>query len=253
MSGNGRNSSSASALPSAGEVTARLLLAVLAAGAMVFPAAVAPAQQAQQTAQRDWTRNVVQTPEGGFRMGNPEARVKVVEYLSLTCSHCATFAQNGAPALIRDYVRTGRASLEYRNFVLNGVDVTASLLARCGGTARFFPIAGELLATQPNWMGRVDGLTQAERNQLNALPSGERLAPLAEMIGLTAVAARHGVSAAQARRCLTDEAGLDRLGEMARSASALGINGTPTFLINGARVEVNDWARLEPLIRAAAG
>jgi protein-disulfide isomerase len=232
----------------------RQTLYILAAlGALAATAAIAPAQQAQRPAQRDWTRTVVQTPEGGFRMGNPEAPVKVVEYLSLTCPHCADFAQNGVPALVRDYVRTGRASLEYRNFVLNGVDVTASLLARCGGADHFFPIAGQFLATQAQWMSRIDGLTQAQRDQLTALPPNERLARLAELVGLTTIATRNGVTAAEARRCLTDEAGLGRLDQMARAASALGINGTPTFLINGARVEADDWAQLEPLIRRTAG
>ena len=231
---------------------ARLILAALVA-ALAAGAAMAPAQPSQRPAQRDWSRVVAQTPEGGFRMGNPEARVKVVEYLSLTCPHCADFAQTGAPALIRDYVRTGRASLEYRNFVLNGVDVTASLLARCGGAGRFFPITGQILATQAEWMGRIQSLTRPQWDQLSALPPAERLPRLAEVSGLTEIAARHGLSPADARRCLTDEAGLDRLGEMARAASALGIAGTPTFLINGSRVSAGDWTQLEPLIRRAAG
>jgi protein-disulfide isomerase len=230
---------------------ALLLLAAAAAAAAV--AAAAPAQPAQRPAPRDWSRVVVQTPEGGFRMGNPEARVKVIEYLSLTCPHCADFAQTGAPALIRDYVRTGRASLEYRNLVLNGVDVTASLIARCGGAGSFFPIAGQFLAAQPQWMGRIQALSRPQWDQISALPPAQRLPRLAEVAGLIEIASRHGLTAAAAQRCLTDEAGLDRLGEMARAASAIGINSTPTFLINGDRVNANDWAGLEPLIRRAAG
>jgi protein-disulfide isomerase len=224
-----------------------------AATALAATAFVAPAQQTQRTAQRDWTRNVVQTPEGGFRMGNPDARVKVVEYLSLTCSHCADFARTGGTALIDDYVRSGRASLEYRNFVLNGVDVTASLLARCGGADRVFPITGQILAAQEQWMGRIQALSQAQWDQISALSPNERLPRLAEIGGLTEIAVRHGVSAAQARACLSDEAALARLGEMARAASGSGINGTPTFLINGNRVDASDWGGLEPLIRQAAG
>ena len=230
----------------------RAAAALAAAAILAFPAAIAPAQQARP-AQRDWTRNVVLTPEGGFRMGNPDAPVKVVEYLSLTCPHCAEFAHSGAPALIRDYVRTGRASLEYRNFVLNGVDVAASLVARCGGTAGFFPITGQILASQAQWMGRVEAMSQEQRAQIGALPENERLPRFVELIGLTAVAARHGVPAAQTRRCLADRAGVARLESMSEAASAAGINATPTFLINGARVEAHDWPGLEPLIRQAAG
>ncbi len=229
-----------------------LLLSVLAAAAMALPAAAAPAQR-PAPAQRDWTQTVVATPEGGFRMGNPDARVKLVEYLSLTCPHCADFARRGTPRLIGGYVRSGRVSLEYRNFVLNPVDATASLLARCAGPANFFRMAGQLLATQPQWVERVETVIHSRGSELNALPVGERLVRLAEYGGLTAIAAQHGVPAARARICLTDEAGLTRLGELFQAAEALGVNGTPTFLVNGNMVRVNTWPEIERLIRQAGG
>ena len=47
----------------------------------------------------DWTKTVTETPAGGYVMGNPEAPVKVVEYASLTCNHCAACAECGFPAL----------------------------------------------------------------------------------------------------------------------------------------------------------
>ena len=61
----------------------RLLTALLALLALALPAAAS----AQRPAQRDWTQVVTGTPEGGFRMGNPAAPVRVVEFLSLTCPH----------------------------------------------------------------------------------------------------------------------------------------------------------------------
>ena len=231
---------------------ARLVLAALAAAALAFPVATAPAQP-RAAAQRDWTQVVAATPEGGFRMGNPEARVKVVEYLSLTCPHCATFSRESAPTLIRGYVRRGRVSLELRNFVLNGVDLTATILARCGGAARFFPIAERLFATQEQWVGRLKAISQAQRDQLGALTPSARLARFAEIGGLTTLVAQHGVTADEGRRCLADPASMTRLGEMFQAAEGLGVNGTPAFLINGARVEARDWGSLEPLIRQAGG
>ena len=92
-------------------------------------------------------------------MGNPAAKVKLVEYGSLTCGHCATFAKAGMAPLVGTYVRSGKVSYEYRNFVLNGLDVAATLVARCGGPGRFFPVADTLYATQDQWMGRVSDLT----------------------------------------------------------------------------------------------
>src|SRR5688500_13061899 len=119
-------------------MTARLALAALMAIALAAPAAMAPAQTRVVPSLRDWTRVEATTPDGGFRMGNPDAPVKLVEYLSLTCPHCAAFAREGTPPLIRNYVRRGRVSFEVRNLPLNALDVTATILARCGGPERFF-------------------------------------------------------------------------------------------------------------------
>ncbi|HEX8262031.1 MAG TPA: thioredoxin domain-containing protein, partial [Allosphingosinicella sp.] len=146
--------------------SAALALALAGLAAAAPNAAAAPARKAAPTAV-DWGRTVVATPEGGFRMGNPNARVKLVEYGSLTCGHCAAFSRQGMAPLVATYVKSGRVSYEYRNFILNGLDVAASLVARCGGPARFFPVADKFYATQPQWMGRVSALTAAQKAQLN--------------------------------------------------------------------------------------
>ena len=219
---------------------------------LAFVGAVAAASAAE-AAPVDWARTVVATPEGGIRMGNPNARVKLVEYGSLTCGHCAAFSNSGMAPLVGRYVRTGKVSYEYRNFILNGLDVAASLVARCGGPARFFPVAEKLYATQPQWMGRLRTLSQAQKDALNALPEGQRLGRLAETVGLTQIAAQHGIPPAAAKRCLADQAALDRLGKMAEAAGAQGVEGTPTFFLNGANIGTHTWATLEPILRESAG
>jgi protein-disulfide isomerase len=224
----------------------RFLVLALASLTLAVPAAT-PAQQ--RPAQRDWAQTVAATPEGGFRMGNPAARVKVVEYLSLTCPHCAEFARTGTPALVRDHVRGGRVSLEIRNFVLNPADMAASLLARCAGPAHFFPMSERLFATQAQWAPGVDAALASAGGDV----SPQALAAAAEQGGLTAIAAQHGVPAARARQCLTDRAGFDRLVQIYRAAAEAGVNGTPTFMINGSVVQVNDWPSIERLIRQAGG
>jgi 2-hydroxychromene-2-carboxylate isomerase len=102
-------------------------------------------------------------------------------------------------------------------------------------------------------MGRLSALTAAQKAQLNALPEGQRLGRLAETVGLTGLAARHGIAPVQAKRCLADQAALDRLGKMAEAAGAQGVNGTPTFFLNGANIGTHTWATLEPILRESAG
>lgn len=211
----------------------------------------APARRAVAPA-RDWTRTVVMTPEGGFRMGNPAARVKLVEYGSLTCGHCAAFAQQGE-APLKAYVRRGTVSYEFRNYVLNGIDVTATLLARCSGPTGFFPMIHRLYTTQNQWVGRISGLSEAQKQALSALPERQRLTRLAQVGGLTQVAALHGVTPARASQCLVDHAGIERLNQIGEAASALGVGGTPTFFINGANIGTHTWSTLEPILRESAG
>lgn len=226
----------------------RLLIAMMAA-ALIAPAAVAPAQQRRAAVQRDWTQTVTVTAEGGYRMGNPAAPVKLVEYLSLTCPHCAEFSRDGAPRLIQNYVRTGRVSLEYRNFVLNELDLTASMLARCATPQNYFALNHAILASQQQWVSRLNEISPAQRQELGGLPQLQQIRRVSTLVGLDAIAARHGVPAARAQTCLSSQAGLDRLVAMVRAGSAAGVQGTPTFAINGRIVPANDWASLEPLLR----
>jgi protein-disulfide isomerase len=216
-------------------------------------AATGPQVVVAQAGRADWTRTVVATPEGGFRMGNPNARVRLVEYGSLTCGHCAAFARQGMASLVGTYVKSGKVSYEYRNFILNGLDVAATLVARCGGASRFFPVADALYASQDQWKDRVKNLTEAQKQALNALPEDQRLGRLAELAGIPQIAARHGIAPASAKRCLTDRAAFDGLGKTNEAAGKLGVEGTPTFFLNGANVGPHSWESLEPILREAAG
>ena len=106
------------------------------ASASIPPVAGASAAPGAPT---NWLDTVVATPQGGFRQGNPDAKVKLLEFGSLTCSHCGAFAHEGVPELRAKYIATGKVSYEYRPFLLNGVDFAPSLLVRCqsaGGGAQ---------------------------------------------------------------------------------------------------------------------
>jgi protein-disulfide isomerase len=219
---------------------------------VALPLSVQQPAPASAQAQRDWTRVVARTPQGGVRMGNPDAPVKIVEYLSLTCPHCAHFAEEGVPRLVQSYVRNGRVSLEYRNFVLNGYDLAATFLSRCADPENYFALNHAILASQEQWVGRVEALSAEQRRQLQQLQPIEGMKRVVALAGLDALAARHGISAAEARACLSDQAALDRIIEIRTAAEELGVNGTPSFVINGRLAgHVHDWAALEPLLRQA--
>lgn len=226
----------------------RLPLALLAAAAtLAVPTALAPTAQAQ--AQRDWARTIVATPDGGFRMGNPAARLKVVEFVSLTCPHCRDFAASGAPQLVQLYVRSGRVSFEIRPFPLDAVASMAAQLNRCAAPASAFALNDAILSGQAQWFGRLQALTDQQLAELQGLPEAQLRLRVAAITGLDAIAARHGIPAARARACLADEAGASRVAAIKAAGERLGVAGTPTFMVNGRVAQhVHDWAALEPLL-----
>jgi protein-disulfide isomerase len=228
----------------------KAVVAAMAALAATAPATSARPAAASAVAKPDWTHTFAVTPDGGFVMGNPNAKVAIVEYGSLTCPHCRHFAETAMKSLVSQYVRTGKVSYEYRSLILNGIDVAATLVARCDGPKHFFPIAEALYATQPTWIGKV---TNAESEKLNALPQDQMMLGVAKVTGLIPIAAAHGIPAAKAEACLTSQPAADDLAKMAQAAADAGVQGTPTFFVNGKRVPAYDWATLEPFLKDAGG
>lgn len=228
---------------------AALIVAMSAAEAK--PATAHTRAMHEAAIKTDWTRVVSITPDGGFRMGNPAAEVVLVEYGSLACPHCRHFEETGFKPLVDRYVRTGQVSYEFRNLLLNGPDVAVSLLTRCAGPANFFPMSEAVYASQPQWEGRVQAVSAAQKDELDKMTDQQRIVRYAEIAELPQLAARFGVSPERARQCLADPKGLQRLLDIVQSATKLGITQTPTFLINGNINDAATWEQLEPLIRQA--
>jgi protein-disulfide isomerase len=222
----------------------------LAAALCLAPATANPATAAPS---RDWSRTVVVTPEGGFRMGNPAAKVKLVEYGSLACPHCRHFEETGYKPLVQNYVRTGRVSYEFRNLLINGPDISISLITRCAGPARFFPMSELVYATQPQWEKKIEDMGDADKAALDKMTDPQRVVRFAEVGGMGQLAARFGVSPARARQCLTDPKGLKLLLDMTQAANDKGVDHTPTFFVNGKVSGAATWDQLEPELKKAAG
>jgi protein-disulfide isomerase len=220
---------------------AALLAALAPAAAAADPAGRAPRLT---TAPADWSRHVEVTQEGGWRMGNPDAPVRLVEYASITCGHCASFAAEAALPL-REQVRTGRVSWEVRPFLIFPTDPGIFMLLQCHAAAGFFDTSDALYASQQQWVGQME----ANRARVEALRGPAQLAEAVRAAGVDRFFASHGMAADRVERCLTDEAALRRLlANNNRYAERDGVSGTPTFHINGRAVQAHDWATLAPLL-----
>ena len=230
----------------------RNLAAAFAALSLLAIPASTSAQRARPrapAAQRDWSLVAVRTPEGGVRIGNPAAPVKLIEYGSITCPHCAEFSIQAGEALRTRHVRSGRVSWEYRPYLIFPTDPGIFMLLNCIAPAHFFPATDELYAIQRAWVGRVQALSNAQFQQIEGLGPNQQAAALVRAAGLDAFFRARGLAAPQLNACLANRAGIERLVQITRHANELGVQGTPTFFINGRNVGTQDWARLEPMLR----
>ena len=204
----------------------------------------------------DWTQMVTQTAEGGMLMGNPDAKVKLIEFGSMTCPHCAEFGEKGVPALVDKYVKTGQVAFEFRNYVRDPLDLTMSLVARCAGaTPAFFKLTEQMFGDQKTIFERIQAVPAAEQQKLQTLPPAQQFQSMARFAGLQEWAAQRGLPSAKTSACLSNQSEVDRLVQMTSDAtSQFNISGTPSFVINGQLAEETaTWEALEPKIREALG
>ena len=251
------------ALIGAGSLTLALLLAGCggsdegnsASGNTAAAANTAPLTQVEAP-NGNWTEVVAETPEGGFRMGNPNAPVKLIEYASLTCPHCAEFSEQGGERLKNEYVKSGQVSWEFRPFLLFPSDAGVSRLLQCQGAQPFFRLSEQLYADQKNWAAKLQGLPQPELQRIQSLPPAQQVGELTRAAGLDQFFRQRGMPQAKIDACLSDQAGLEKLVGITQKATTDIPNfpGTPTFTINGELVkDTASWPALEPKLREAIG
>jgi protein-disulfide isomerase len=213
--------------------------------------AAAPAPAGQ-----DWTQTVSQTPEGGYVMGNPAAALKLVEYGSRTCPTCGAFGQTGMRPLEENYVKSGKVSYEFRDFLVHGPpDFAASLLGRCAGAAPFFPILEQMYLEQPKFLDAQMKLAE-DKSFLARATTGtpaQVANTWADGMGYVEFVKQRGITEAQARACLNDDKAIAALTKMTQDASNDGrVTGTPTFFLNGQKLEnVVTWAGVEAALKSA--
>lgn len=200
---------------------------------------------------QSWTDIVTVTEADGYLIGNPNAPLKLIEYASHTCGGCAYFSENGAPPLKDNYVSTGVVSLELRNLVRDPIDLTIATLVRCGQPQNMEPLSSQA------WTALNDIFANVNQNgaafeAASSLPEDQRFVAIAEAAGLIDFFAARGLSSDQARTCLADAEAVQAIAARSQEqVNELGLTGTPTFILNGQTLNVNQWEGLEPILQRA--
>lgn len=173
---------------------------------------------------------LVPGPLGDMTLGDPMAPVTIVEYASLTCSHCADFNNNTKPKLVEQYIETGKVYYILRDFPFDPIATAAFMLSHCAGQERYFGFVDVLFKQQAQW-----AFTQTPMEDLKA------------------IARQGGFSEERFDQCMKDQRIFDHVKDVAtRGAKTFGVRSTPTFFINGEKVEgALPWEEFQPLIEKA--
>lgn len=198
-----------------------------------------------------WVETAAVTPEGGYVIGNPNAPLKLVEYASHTCHVCAAFSQEAAVPL-DEYVSTGVVSYELRNLIRDPVDLTIAMLARCGEPVVFHPLANQAWANFDPLMQTIQSNAGAIQLASEQAPQAQRFQAIATASGLLDFFAQRGISRDQAMQCLSDTAKVQQVVDTSQAQSTeLNITGTPTFFLNGNRLNETSWTAVEAALQTA--
>ncbi len=154
-------------------------------------------------------------------MGSPDAPVTMIEYASMTCSHCAAFATGVFPQLKSEYIDTGQVQYVFREFPLDGVARVASALARCQTGDNYFAFVDLIFYNQQEWLAGLFG-------------SGQEMTQELVEESLIDFAREAGMGREQAIACMRDPQNLAEVDEnWGEAQNQYNINATPGFVING--------------------
>lgn len=149
-----------------------------------------------------------------FGLGPKDAKVKMVEYASLTCPHCAHFHEEVWPKLKADYIDTGKIRFELREIYFDRYGLWGAMMARCGGEMRYFGITDILFDTQKDWLSTDD--------------------PNVVIANLKKIGRSAGMDDATLDACMKDSAQAEAMvAHSQKNADADKLEGTPSFVING--------------------
>jgi protein-disulfide isomerase len=206
---------------------------------------------ATPASKQDWNLTTTVTPAGNHVLGNPDAEVKLVEFVSYTCSHCAHFEEQADSAMRVTYVAQGRLSVEVRNFLRDPVDLTVALLTNCGPPSKFFANHTAFMRSQEKWIGPLATAGPTQKQRWSAGSFAQRTKAIATDFGFYEIMKNRGYERPAIDQCLADEPKARKLAAGTDEAEQFGVTGTPSFALNGVLLAgTHDWASLYPQIKA---
>ena len=197
---------------------------------------------------RDWSTVSTMQPNGAYLIGKPIAALKLVEYGSYTCPHCAHFATESEPVLKGQMIRHGAVNLEYHQLIRDPMDLGAAILTRCAGAAGFARASATVFATQSTWLPQVAAWAP-QHADIASQPPLQQARALTDASGLTTLMIKRGLPKARIDACFADTKAVDRLTKLSADTPT-SVEYTPTFFLNGELLANMDWAKLEPILRA---
>jgi protein-disulfide isomerase len=153
-------------------------------------------------------------PLGERVLGKVTAPVTVIEYVSLTCPHCANFHKDLFPRMKKEFIDTGKVRYIVREFPIGRTAGTAAIVNRCAPEDKYFFLLGQFLTRQPEWVS-------------------QEVRPDA----IYAVAKASGMSRETFDKCLSNQPIIEGLTEVKQRGRQFGVIGTPTFFINGRKAQ----------------
>lgn len=222
-------------------------IAALAACAMLSVAAAPPKKSLAPTG-TNWNATTAVTSNGSHRLGNPDAQLKLVEYVSYTCPHCAHFHKEADTALRLTMVPKGQISITVTNFLRNPIDLTVAMLTNCGDPKRFFVRHNAFFASQDKWLAKAEATTREQQQRWYQGDFPARMRAISSDLGFYEQTAAWGLSRAQTDQCFANKTVMDQIKVQQNDVQSLGLTGTPSFTLNGELLDGHDWATVSKAI-----
>jgi protein-disulfide isomerase len=166
--------------------------------------------------------------EGDNILGKITAPVSFIEYASMTCGHCAAFDKEVVQKLKKEYVDTGKVAYTLRDFPLDDLAVAVAKVNRCAPKDMFYKYVSAFFMTQRQWLSADDKLE-----------------------AITSIAKMGGMTSEDVQKCILDPKLQKDVMDMKNSGLDLGLNSTPSFMINGEIYKGNlGYERIKALIDA---